>query len=112
MKPLKKIVTGHGDDHAAGCLLDYACFKYYCKMIPIDLSNQKELDADHRAIKQFNFTVNLDKGGNTRINFILEEARETVLDFSQGTVKVLSAVNAIPLSGLSFISIKWHNTTV
>ena len=40
-------------------------------------------------IRKFKFTSNLDKAGNTRIYFILEEAQETKLDFSQGTVKVL-----------------------
>ena len=39
---------------------------------------------------QFNiFTANLDRDGNTTMFFIIEEAEETVLDFSQGTVKVL-----------------------
>ena len=58
-------------------------------MIAIDLSKQQALDADRRAIQQINFTANLDRAGNTRINFILEEIKETVLDFSQGTIKVL-----------------------
>ena len=58
-------------------------------MIAIDLSKQQVLDADPRAIQQINFTANLDRAGNTRIYFILEEAKKTVLDFSQGTVKVL-----------------------
>ena len=58
-------------------------------MIAIDLSKQQALDADSKAIQQINFTANLDKAGSTRIYFILEEAKETVLDFSQGTVKVL-----------------------
>ena len=58
-------------------------------MITIDLSRQHELDADPRAIQQINFTANLDRAGNTTIFFIIEEAKETVLDFSQGTVKVL-----------------------
>ena len=58
-------------------------------MIEIDLSKQTASDADPRAIQQVNFTANLDKTGNTRIYFILEEAKETALDFSQGTVKVL-----------------------
>ena len=58
-------------------------------MIAIDSSKQQALEADPRAIQQINFTANLDRGGNTRIYFILEEAKETVLDFSQGTVKVL-----------------------
>ena len=58
-------------------------------MIGIDLSKQQALDADPRAIQQINFTSNLDSAGKKRIYFILEEAKETVLDFSQGTVKVL-----------------------
>ena len=58
-------------------------------MIAIDLSKQQALDADPTAIQQINFTANLDRAGNTRINFILEETKETVLDFSQGTIKVL-----------------------
>ena len=58
-------------------------------MIPIDLSKQQALDADIRAIQQINFTTNLDIAGNTRIYFILEEAKETILDFSQATVKGL-----------------------
>ena len=72
-----------------GCLLDYICVKNYYKMIAIDLSKQQALDADPKAIQQINFTANLDRAGNTRIYFILEEVKETVLAFSQGTVKVL-----------------------
>ena len=58
-------------------------------MIAIDLSKQQALDADSRAIQQINFTANLDRAGNTRFYFILEEAKETVFEFSQGTVKGL-----------------------
>ena len=58
-------------------------------MIAIDLSKQEELDADPRAIHQINFTANLDRAGNTTMFFITEEAKETVFEFSQGTVKVL-----------------------
>ena len=58
-------------------------------MIAIGLSKQQALDVDPRTIQQINFTADLDRVGNTRIYFILEEAKETVLDFSQGTVKVL-----------------------
>ena len=70
-------------------MLDYPYFKENYKMIAIDLSKQQALDADPRAIQQINFTANLDRAGNTRIYFILEEAKENILDFSQGTVKVL-----------------------
>ena len=58
-------------------------------MIAVDLSKQQALDADPRAIQQINFTANLDKAGNTTMFFIIEKAKETVLGFSQGTVKVL-----------------------
>ena len=58
-------------------------------MIAVDLRKQQALEADPRAIQQINFTANLDRAGNTRVYFILEEAKETILDFSQGTVKVL-----------------------
>ena len=58
-------------------------------MIVIDLNRQKSLDADPRAIQQINFTSNLDRAGNTKFYFILEEAKETIFEFSQGTVNVL-----------------------
>ena len=58
-------------------------------MIAIDLSKQQALDADPKAIQQLNFTANLDRAENTRIYFILKEAKETVFEFSQGSVKVL-----------------------
>ena len=71
------------------CLLDYLHFKENYKMIAIDLSKQQVLDADPRAIQQINFTANLDRVGNTTMFLIIEEAKETVLEFSQGTIKVL-----------------------
>ena len=58
-------------------------------MIPIDLSKQQAVDADPKAIQQINFIANLDRAGNTRIYFILEEAKETIFEFSKGAVKVL-----------------------
>ena len=82
---IRKIATGQGDDYTTGCLLDYP----YFKMIAVDLSKQQALDADPTAIQQINFTAKLDRAGNTRIYFILEEAKETILNFAQGTVKVL-----------------------
>ena len=58
-------------------------------MIAVDLSKQQALDADPKAIQQINFTANLDRAGNTRFYFILEYAKETVFEFSQGAIKVL-----------------------
>ena len=85
----RKIAVAQGDDYITGCLLDYPYFKDSYKMITADLSKQQALDAHPRAIQQINFTASLDRAGNTRIYFILEEAKETILNFSQGTVKVL-----------------------
>ena len=67
-------------------MLDHSYFKDHYKMIAIDLSKQQALDPDPRAI-QINFIANLNRAGNT--TFIIEETKENVLDFSQGTVKVL-----------------------
>ena len=86
---IRKIATGQGDDYTTGCLLDYPYFKDSYKMIAGDQSKQQALNADSRAIQQNNFTANLDKADNTRIYFILEEAKETILNFAKGTVKVL-----------------------
>ena len=55
-------------------------------MIAIDLSKQQALDADPKAIHQINFPGNLEE--QSTIFFIIEEAKETVLDFSQGTLKI------------------------
>ena len=84
-----KVATGKGDDYTTGCLLYYTYFRDNYKMNAINLSRQKALDADPRAIQQINFTANLDRAGDTRVYFILEESKETKLNFAQGTVKVL-----------------------
>ena len=79
------------NDCTTGCLLVYSYFKNYDKMIVIDLSKQQALDAYPKAIQQINFTANLAQNSvaNATIFLIMEEAKETILDFSQGTVKVL-----------------------
>ena len=85
---IKKNTDGQGDDYKTGCLLDCPYFKDSYKMIVVDLSKQQILNANPSANQQINFTENLDRAGNTKVYFILEEARETKLDFSKGTVKV------------------------
>ena len=50
------------------------------------MSKQQELNVDPKAKQQINFTGSL--GNNTAIYFITEEAKETVLDFSQGPLKL------------------------
>ena len=86
---IRKNTTGQGGDYKAGCLLICAYFRDNYKTIAIDLSKQQALNADYRSIQQINFSANLDRANNKRMSFIAEEVKETVLDFSQGTVKLL-----------------------
>ena len=58
---IRKTATGKGEDYTTGCLLDYQCFKDHCQLIAVDLSKQKELEADSRAIQQIEFYGNLEK---------------------------------------------------
>ena len=66
---VQEIVTGQGDGYTTSCLLDYNYFKNYYKMIAI-----------------VNFSGNPEQ--QAVLFFIIEEAKETVLNFSQGIVKV------------------------
>ena len=84
---IRKIATGQGDDYTTGCLLDYHYFKKHYELIAIDLSKQQKVDSDPKATQQINFTGNLTKGGGAIMYFIIEEVKETVLDFSKETVK-------------------------
>ena len=83
----RKIATGQGDDYTTGCLLDYNYFKEYYKLIAMDLSKQRKLDADSKEIQQISFTGNLEQ--NATMIFIIKETKETILEFSKGTVRVL-----------------------
>ena len=90
---IKKTPIGQEDDCMTGRLLDYNYFNNYNKIIAIDLSKLQELDADPNVIQQVNLPGNLNGGENVNDNtimfFIIEKAKEVILDFSQGTVKVL-----------------------
>ena len=89
---IRKISTGQGDDYTTGCLLDFAYFEKNYRLIAVDLSKQKALDADSRAIQQIIFTGKIKSTvANTRviIYYILEQSKETILQFSKGTTKVL-----------------------
>ena len=85
-KELKKVMIGKGEDYTAGSLLDYGYFKKHCKLVAVDLSKQKELDADPRAIQQIEFKYMLET--NSTIYWVLEKSKETILEFYKGTVKV------------------------
>ena len=72
--------------------MDFAYFEKNYRLIAADLSKQKALDADSRAIQQITFTGKIKSTEeNTRviIYFILEQSKETMPEFSKGTTKVL-----------------------
>ena len=66
-------------------------------MIGIDLIKQQVLDADLETIQQINFATNPDRDGNPKMFFIIEETKETILDFLRGTVEALW-ISSYPLA--------------
>ena len=89
---IKKISTRQGDDYTTGCLLDFDYFLKNYRLIAVDLSKQKSLDADSRAIQQFILIGKIkvtEENTKVIIYYILEKSRETTLEFSKGTTKVL-----------------------
>ena len=85
-RELKKVMIGKGEGYTTGSLLDYDYFDKHYKLVAIDLSKQKELDVDPRAIQQIEFKYML--GTNSTIYWVLEKSKETILEFYKGTVKV------------------------
>ena len=89
---IRKISTGQGDDYTTGCLLDFAYFEKNYRLIAVDLSKKKALDADSKAIQQIIFTSKIKAiEANTRviIYYILEKSKEAILEFSKRTTKAL-----------------------
>ena len=84
-RELKKVMIGEGEDYTTGSLLDFNYFDKHYKLVAVDLSKQKELDADPRAILQIEFKYML--GTNSTIYWVLEKSKETVSEFHKGTVK-------------------------
>ena len=85
-RELKKVMIGKGEDYTTGSLLDFNYFDKHYKLVAVDLSKQKELDAGPRAIQQIEFKYML--GTNSTIYWVLEKSKETILEFYKGTVKV------------------------
>ena len=83
---VRKISTGQRDDYTTGSLLDFAYFEKNYRLIAADLSKQKALNADSRAIQQIIFTGKTDN--TIRVYYILEQSKETTLEFSKGRTKV------------------------
>ena len=84
-REFKKVMIGKGEDYTTGSLLDLYFDTHY-KLVAVDLSKQKELDADRRAIQQIEFKYMLKT--NSSIYCVLEKSKETILEFYKGTVKV------------------------
>ena len=85
-RELKKVMIRKGGDYTTGFLLDFDYFNKHYKLVVVDLSKQKELDADSRAIQQIDFKYMLET--NSAIYWVLEKSKETILQFYKGTVKV------------------------
>ena len=88
---LLEMKTGRSEDYSTGCLLDYDYYNKYFNIVGIDLSHQAVLDSDPKIDQQIEFVYKLPPG-NAAINYdlltILEKEKQTVLKFSEGTVKV------------------------
>ena len=76
---IRKISTGKGDDYTTSCLIDYQYFKDHYQLIAVDLSKQKELDADPRAIQKIEFYGKIET--NSQVCTVLEKSKETVVEF-------------------------------
>ena len=85
-RELKKVMIGKGEDYTRGSLLDFNYFLKHYKLVAVDLSKQKELDADPRAIQQIEIKYMF--GTDSTIYWVLEKSKETILEFYKGTVKV------------------------
>ena len=85
-KNIRKVATGQVDDYITGCLLDYLYFEGNYKLIAIDSKKQQVPDTDLKLIQQINFIGNINRPVNTTI---IEEVKETINNFLQGSVRVL-----------------------
>ena len=74
-RELKKVMIGKGENYTTGSLLDYDYFIKHYKLIAVDLSKQKELDADPRAIQQIEFKFMLEGANNSTIYWVLKKSK-------------------------------------
>ena len=93
---IRKISTGQGDDYTTGCLLDFSYFEKNYRLIAADLSKQKVLDADSRAIQQIIFTSKTSQAAV--IYYTYEKSKETILQFSKGTQKCCNYIQMVEYS--------------
>ena len=86
--------------------MDFAYFFKKCRLIAANLSKQKTLDADSRAIQQIIFTGTANAG--VMIFYILEQSKETTLKFASGNIK--SVVTTY--KWLNIVNVKLSDTQV
>ena len=93
---IRKITTEQDKDYTTGWFLDYDYIKNHYRLIVVDLSRQKTLDADPEALPQIKFVGLLRNRDNAIVANesmfalkILEKLKETRLKLSQGSVAVL-----------------------
>ena len=67
-------------------MLDYDYFKNHCRLIVIDLSRGKELEANPKQIQEIEFVQQF-----MFVLTVLEKIREAQLEISQRIVRVLEA---------------------
>ena len=94
---IRKLTTRQGEDYTTGCLLDYVYIKILYRLIVVNLSRQKELDADPKAIQQIEFIeqlknvdgINADGTQDIFILTILKTNQRKEIKISQGSVTIL-----------------------
>ena len=87
---MEKIISRKGEDYTTGSFLDYVYYKNNYKIVACDLSKQKELESDPRAIQQLEFVYKLDNTAQNIVQIltVLEKEKQTVLEFSKGGARV------------------------
>ena len=85
-RELTKVMIGKGEDNTTGSSFDFNYFNKHYKLVAVDLSKQKELDADPRAFQQIEFKYMLRT--NSTLYWVLEKSKETILEFDKETIKV------------------------
>ena len=92
-KEIRETATGLRDDYITGCLLDYQYFRDHYQLIAVDFSKQNELDSDSRVIQKIEFYGMLKT--NSQVWTVLENSKETMLEFYKATSKVLSIIKMV-----------------
>ena len=89
------ITASQDEDYNTVCLLDYEYTKSHYRLIAVDLSRNKEVDADPKGIQQIEFFWQLknadgvNAGGSNAQFMVLGKIKETRLKFCQENATVL-----------------------